>query len=262
MDWECDTLIATEALPPSLLPALLRLTERSGIKFAFAPTRFRPQAYDFSLQKDGGVALLCPRSLAACTPQAQIVRRIIDLAIVIPAVVALAPLFALIALAVFVDSGRPIIYRQTRVGRRGEEFEILKFRSMPVDAESKTGPVWADPHRRRVTRIGGFLRRTSLDEFPQLLNVLRGEMALVGPRPERPYYVEKFRHLLPRYDERHLVLPGITGWSQVHMKRALTPSDAGEKLAYDLFYIEHWSLFMDASILVKTFFEFLFHRPA
>ncbi|HEV3155856.1 MAG TPA: sugar transferase [Candidatus Baltobacteraceae bacterium] len=261
-EWGCDTLIATEALPPEIMPTLLRRTERLGIKFAFAPTKIRSQAYDFTLQKDGGLALICPRSLRICKPQVQLVRRIIDLALVIPAIIILSPLLALISLAVFIDAGSPVIYRQTRVGRYGREFEIFKFRSMPKDAEQATGPVWADPHRRRVTRIGGFLRRTSLDELPQLFNVLRNEMTLVGPRPERPYYVEKFRQQFPRYDERHLALPGITGWSQVHMKRVLSPSDVGEKLAYDLFYIEHWSLFMDASILVKTFFEFLFHKVA
>ncbi|MGH7757328.1 MAG: sugar transferase, partial [Vulcanimicrobiaceae bacterium] len=148
--WGCDTLIATEALPPSIMPTILRTTEPLGIKFAFAPTRFRPQAYDFTLQKDGGLALICPRSLAVCTPQVSLVRRIIDLALVVPAIVLLSPLLAAVALLVYLDSGTPIIYRQTRVGLHGHEFEILKFRSMPLDVEKTTGPVWADPNRQRV----------------------------------------------------------------------------------------------------------------
>jgi putative colanic acid biosynthesis UDP-glucose lipid carrier transferase len=262
LEWQCDTLIVTEALPPSIVPAMLRTTEARGVKLAFAPTRIRPQAYDFSLQKDGGLALICPRSLAICNPRTMTLRRIFDLALVVPSMVVAAPIMALVALAVYLDDRGPVIYRQTRVGLGGKPFEILKFRSMPVDAEKQTGPVWSDPKRRLVTRIGGFLRKTSLDELPQLFNVIRGEMALVGPRPERPFYVEKFRRVLPRYDERHLVRPGITGWSHIHMRRNVDLSAISERLAYDLFYIENWSLFLDVSILVKTLAEFLFHRVA
>lgn len=262
LEWQCDTMIVTEALPPSIVPSLLRTTEGRGVKLAFAPTRLRPQAYDFSLQKDGGLALICPRSLAICNPKMMTLRRIFDLALVLPSMLFVGPIMALVALAVYLDDGGPVIYRQTRVGLRGKTFEIFKFRSMPVDAEKATGPVWSDPNRRKVTRIGGFLRKTSLDELPQLFNVIRGEMSLVGPRPERPFYVEKFRRVLPRYDERHLVRPGITGWSHIHMKRNVDVSAISERLAYDLFYIENWSLFLDVSILVKTLAEFLFHRVA
>jgi lipopolysaccharide/colanic/teichoic acid biosynthesis glycosyltransferase len=259
LEWGCDTLIVTEALPPVIVPALLRTTEARNVKLAFAPTRIRPQAYDFSLQKDGGLALICPRSLAICNPRTMTLRRIFDLALVLPSMVVAGPIMALVALEV--DRG-PVIYRQTRVGLGGKTFDILKFRSMPVDAEKQTGPVWADAERRRVTRIGGFLRKTSLDELPQLFNVIRGEMTLVGPRPERPFYVEKFRRVLPRYDERHLVRPGITGWSHIHMRRNVDVTAISERLSYDLFYIENWSLFLDVSILVKTLAEFLFHRVA
>jgi lipopolysaccharide/colanic/teichoic acid biosynthesis glycosyltransferase len=189
-------------------------------------------------------------------------RRIFDLALVLPSMIVVGPIMALVALAVYLDDRGPVIYRQKRVGLRGKQFDILKFRSMPVDAEKQTGPVWADPKRARVTRIGGFLRKTSLDELPQLFNVIRGEMSLVGPRPERPFYVEKFRRVLPRYDERHLVRPGITGWSHIHMRRNVDVSAISERLSYDLFYIENWSMFLDVSILVKTLAEFLFHRVA
>ena len=133
---------------------------------------------------------------------------------------------------------------------------------MRVDAESASGPVWATHGESRTTRIGAKLRRFSLDELPQLLNVLRGEMSLVGPRPERPFYVEQFRKMLPRYDERHLVRPGITGWSHIHMERNVDTSAIAERLSYDLFYLEHWSIFMDMLILCKTAAEFLFHSAA
>ena len=169
---------------------------------------------------------------------------------------------ALAAIAIYLEDGRPLLYRQARVGVNGQIFEILKFRSMRVNAESQTGPVWARHGDGRVTKVGAILRRTSMDELPQLINVLRGEMSIVGPRPERPVFVEAFRTVLPRYDERHLVRPGITGWSQVHMKRVLGPSQVGEKLSYDLFYVENWGLFMDISVVFKTAVEFLFHRAA
>ncbi len=258
----CDELIVTEALPSSMMPEFLRYTESMGIKVAFAPMRIRPHACDFSIGRDGGLALLYPRSLTICTPGAEATRRIFDLLLTIPALILLAPVLAVIALTVFFDSGSPVLYRQTRVGRRGKTFEILKFRTMKVDAESDSGPVWARSGESRTTRVGKFLRRTSLDELPQLFNVLRGEMSLVGPRPERPFYVEQFRKMLPRYEERHLVRPGITGWSHIHMKRNVDTSAIGERLSYDLFYLEHWSIFMDILIVCKTGAEFLFHSAA
>ncbi|MBV8727400.1 MAG: sugar transferase, partial [Candidatus Eremiobacteraeota bacterium] len=149
-----------------------------------------------------------------------------------------------------------------RVGQHGRIFTMFKFRSMACGAEDACGPVWASAGDNRATKFGALLRRTSLDELPQLFNVLRGDMSVVGPRPERPFFVEMFRLMLPRYDERHRVKPGITGWSQVHMPRILDPASAGEKLAFDLFYIQHWSIFMDISVLCKTAVEFLFHKAA
>jgi exopolysaccharide biosynthesis polyprenyl glycosylphosphotransferase len=273
--WKCDTLLVSEPLPPGVVPALLNITERQGIKLAFAPTENGPKAFDlsilvktlaesldFTLQEDCGLALICPRRLAICMPGAMLLRRVLNLALVVPALVLLAPLLILIGVAVAIDSGRPVIYRQTRVGLRGREFEILKFRTMPVDAENETGAVWADESGSRCSRVGRILRRTSLDELPQLFNVLRGEMALVGPRPERPVFVEQFRRMYPRYDERLLAPPGITGWSHVNMRRNVDASAMGKRLSYDLFYFEHWSPFLDLTILVKTAAEFLFHNAA
>lgn len=262
VEWGASRVILTENVAPDIMPQLLRETESRGIKLAIAPPRIRPQAFDVTLERDGGLALICPRSLSICTPGATLFRRTLDLALTVPALILLAPLMALIAIAIRVDTPGPVIYRQTRIGKDGRSFEMLKFRSMPVDAELRTGPTWADPTQPRATRVGRILRRTSLDELPQLFNVARGEMALIGPRPERPYFVELFARTLPRYNERHLVPPGITGWSQITMKRILTPTDAGEKLAGDLYYLENWSPLMDCSIIVKTLAEFLFHRVA
>jgi lipopolysaccharide/colanic/teichoic acid biosynthesis glycosyltransferase len=232
------------------------------VKIAFAPMRIRPHACDFAVRRDGGLALLYPRSLAICTPGAEWARRAFDLAIAAPALLVLSPILFAIAIAVKLDSAGSIFYRQRRIGRYGVPFEIVKFRTMKPDAETASGPVWARSGEDRTTRIGKILRRTSLDELPQLLNVVRGEMSIVGPRPERPFYVEQFRKMLVRYDERHLVRPGITGWSHIHMKRNVDTSAIGERLSYDLFYLEHWSIFMDILIICKTGAEFLFHSAA
>lgn len=259
-EWGCDTLILTEMLPPHIMPHLLEVCARSHIMVAFAPPRVRAHAYSLKLQVDGSQALIVPTQLRACTPSARLLKRLFDVAIATGALLLCWPFMVLIATAIWLESGAPVLYRQQRVGRNGVVFDLLKFRSMRPDAESATGPTLAKIGDTRVTRVGGFLRRTSLDELPQLINVLRGDMSIVGPRPERPMFVEKFRSRLPRYDERHLVRPGMTGWSQVHMKRMLSESDAAEKLEHDLLYVEHWSLFMDISVIFKTGAEFLFHR--
>ena len=258
-EWGCDTLLLTEVLPPHVMPHLLSVAAAHDIKVAFAPPRVQCHAYSLSLQIDGSQALIVPSQLRSCTPTAKLLKRLLDLTVATTALVVFWPLLALTALAVWLDSGSPILDRQTRVGRDGELFDILKFRSMRLDAEA-SGPAWVSTGDSRTTRIGAFLRRTSLDELPQLFNVILGDMSIVGPRPDRPMYVEEFRKLLPRYDERHLVRPGITGWSQVHMKRVTMPEDEGEKLSYDLFYVENWSLFMDLSMIFKTGFEVLFRR--
>ena len=260
--WGCDSILLTEILPPSILPLLLEMAARERITLAFAPPRICAHAYDYTLRTDGHQALIIPFQLRACRPVARVWKRTMDLSVASLAMIVALPIMAVAALAILVESGRPIFFTQERVGLDGRVFNLLKFRSMRVDAESKTGPVWAKANDPRKTRLGKLLRRMSIDELPQLLNVLRGEMSLVGPRPERPVFVKEFRKLLPRYDERHLVRPGITGWSQVHMKRVLAVSDAAEKLDHDLYYVENWSVFMDVSLIVKTAFEVLFHKAA
>jgi exopolysaccharide biosynthesis polyprenyl glycosylphosphotransferase len=262
IEHQSDEVIVTEALPPEIMPGLLRITEKHGIRLAFAPTRIRPHACEFRVRRDGGLALMYPRSLTVVSPVADGCKRVFDIVAASVALLVLALPLAIIALIVGLDSGYPIFYRQVRVGRLGKNFEIIKFRTMRTDAEAASGPVWASSDEDRTTRVGKFLRRTSLDELPQLFNVLRGEMSLVGPRPERPFYVEQFKKILPRYDERHLVRPGITGWSHVNMRRNVDTSAIGERLSYDLFYLEHWSMFMDMLIICKTAAEFLFHSAA
>jgi putative colanic acid biosynthesis UDP-glucose lipid carrier transferase len=160
------------------------------------------------------------------------------------------PLMALIAIGIRASSPGPIFYRQNRVTWYGERFEMLKFRTMPVDAEAGSGPVWSKPGEKRATPFGALLRRLSLDELPQLFNVLKGEMSLVGPRPERPEFVEQFRREIPGYMQKHLVKGGITGWAQIHDLRGGT--DLVRRIEYDLFYIENWSVWFDLRILALT----------
>jgi Undecaprenyl-phosphate glucose phosphotransferase len=178
------------------------------------------------------------------------VKRSLDLAITVPALAVLSPLLPLVALAIWLEDRGPVFYRQERMGLDGRSFQILKFRSMRVYAEATTGPVWAIKDDPRRTRIGRWLRRWSLDEFPQLWNVLEGDMSIVGPRPERPAFVREFKEKLPQYMVRHRVKSGITGWAQVHGWRGNT--SIRKRLQYDLYYIENWSLRLDLKILWLT----------
>ena len=177
-------------------------------------------------------------------------KRAMDLGLGGVALLLLAPLMAALALAVKLTSRGPVFYRQVRMGLRGRTFSMLKFRSMHPDAERTTGPVWAARDDRRCTRLGRFMRRWSLDELPQLINVLAGDMSLVGPRPERGVFVERFRRQIPHYGQRHQVKAGITGWAQVHGWRGDT--SLRHRTRCDLYYISHWSLWLDLQILGMT----------
>ncbi len=179
-----------------------------------------------------------------------LVKRVLDLVLSAMGLLFLAPFFGVIALAIWLEDRRPVFYSQERMGLDGRLFRIWKFRSMRVDAEASTGPVWAVKDDARRTRVGAFLRRWSIDELPQLWNVLRGEMSLVGPRPERPSFVAEFKQRLPQYMLRHRVKAGITGWAQVHGWRGNT--SIRKRLEYDLYYIENWSLALDIKILWMT----------
>ena len=182
--------------------------------------------------------------------RARSAKRVMDFSIALFALVVLAPLFALITLLILITSGRPIFYTQKRLGQGGGAFHIIKFRSMRSNAEQETGPIWASNHDSRCTRIGDWLRHTNIDELPQLINVLRGDMSLVGPRPERPTFVEQFQRTIPDYDLRHAVPGGMTGWAQVHGWRGRT--SLRKRIQYDLDYIQRWSIGLDLRILLMT----------
>jgi len=179
------------------------------------------------------------------------VKRTLDLALAVLGLIFAAPLMVLTAVAVKLGSRGPILYWQERVGEHGRVFTLCKFRSMRTDAEDGT-PVWACDGDERVTGVGRFIRVTRLDELPQLWNVLRGDMSFVGPRPERPFFVQQLATAIPFYMERHVAKPGITGWAQVKYRYGASIEDAMEKLRYDLYYIKHMSVFFDLTIVLDT----------
>jgi lipopolysaccharide/colanic/teichoic acid biosynthesis glycosyltransferase len=196
------------------------------------------------------------------TDRARLSKRLADLALAMLALPVVVPVLVLATLAILAEDGGPVIYRQSRVGRDGRTFDIFKLRSMRVGAESKTGPKWALHGDDRVTHVGRVLRRLSIDELPQLINVLRGEMSIVGPRPERPVFIEEFSRSNPRYAYRLAVPPGLTACSHLYMPRNVDSGQIDRRLDYDLFYIRHRSLAMDVALVLKTAAEVAFHRAA
>lgn len=183
-----------------------------------------------------------------------VVKRFMDIVISLVTLIVLLPLLLLTALAIKLDSPGPVLYRQVRLGRKKKPFEILKFRSMREDAE-KGQAGWTVPGDARRTRIGRIIRPLGIDELPQLINVIKGDMSLVGPRPERPEHVRKFVKKIPSYDTRHRVRPGLTGWAQINGLRGDT--DIVERVEHDIYYIENWSPWLDVKILLKTLFTFI-----
>ncbi|WP_336366676.1 TIGR03013 family XrtA/PEP-CTERM system glycosyltransferase [Marinobacter sp. C2H3] len=179
-------------------------------------------------------------------------KRLVDLALSLALLVVMSPFILLTAVAVFLETGRPILYSQTRVGMLGREFRIYKFRSMRQDAEKDGKARWASANDNRVTRVGAFIRNTRLDELPQIYNVIRGEMSIVGPRPERPEFVSELREKIPFYDTRHYVKPGLMGWAQLKYPYGASVDDARGKLEYDLYYSKNHSLLMDFLIMIQT----------
>ena len=190
----------------------------------------------------------------------QVTKRVFDLVFSCALLIGLAPVLLLLALGVKLTSRGPVLYRQERMGLDGQRFRMLKLRTMRVDAEAGTGPVWAAEDDPRRVPYGALLRRLSLDELPQFVNVLRGELSVVGPRPERPFFVEQFRRTVPGYMLRHKVKSGVTGWAQVNGLRGNTSLE--KRIQYDLEYIERWSLWLDVKIIVLTLVRIVFERNA
>jgi Undecaprenyl-phosphate glucose phosphotransferase len=231
---------------------LIALCERGGAEIKIFPDVFQILASEMSIGDLNGLPLLNVRDVALHGWRLGL-KRAMDVLGATAGLIVLSPFLLLLALIIKLDSPGPVFYAQQRMGLDAKPFWCLKFRSMCQDAESN-GPGWTVKGDPRCTRLGAFLRRSNLDELPQLINVLLGEMSLVGPRPERPVYVEQFRRSIPRYMERHREKAGMTGWAQVNDLRGDT--SISERTKYDLWYIENWSLLLDIQILIRTLLNF------
>ncbi len=231
---------------------LISQCEREKATVRVFPDVFQIIASDINIHDLNGLPLLTIRDVALRGWRSA-VKRTMDFIVSAAVLIVISPIMLLIALAIKLDSPGPVFYAQERMGLDARPFNMLKFRSMRVNAEEKTGPIWAKKEDPRRTRVGSFIRRHSLDELPQFINVLVGDMSLVGPRPERPVFVEQFKQVVPRYMERHKEKAGITGWAQVNGLRGDT--SIIERTKYDLWYIENWSLPLDIKIIIKTAFS-------
>jgi exopolysaccharide biosynthesis polyprenyl glycosylphosphotransferase len=236
-------------VPDQVLLDFVLECDLKGVEVRILPSTLELMASKIHADEALGVPVFALRQFRL-TAFNRFLKRALDVVFAGFLLVAFSPLWALIALIIKLTSPGPVLYRQDRVGQDGRTFELLKFRSMRQDAEAETGPVFAQANDERVTLFGRFLRRTSFDEITQLFNVLKGDMSVVGPRPERPYFVEKFASDVPRYVERHKVKSGMTGWAQVNGLRGNT--SIAQRVEYDLYYIENWSLLFDLKVILRT----------
>ena len=245
-----EVIIAWAGISHPEMVDLIAGCTQQHVDIKIFPDIFELMAREVETSELTGLPLMRVRDVAL-RGWMRFLKRALDVAVSWTLLVFLSWWFLLMAALVKLTSPRgPVLYVQERVGMDGKPFYMLKFRSMRPDAEADSGPVWATPNDPRRTRLGGIIRRFSLDEFPQLINVLLGEMSLVGPRPERPEFVAQFANLVPRYSERHMEKAGMTGWAQVNGLRGQT--SIVERTEYDLFYVETWSLAFDVKILLKT----------
>jgi len=257
---DIDTvLIALREKEHILIDNLLLKCQGLNAEMMMVPDMVDMMASVLKVKYIEGIPFLGIKSPALSTWNS-IIKRTFDLFLSIIILLICSPLFVLIALLIKLDSKGPVFYLQERVGINGEIFKTIKFRSMHIDAEKDTGPVWSKKNDPRVTRVGKILRRFSLDELPQFINVLKGDMSIVGPRPERLYFVEQFKKQVPRYLERHRVKTGITGWAQVNGLRGNT--SILERTKYDLYYVENWSLLFDIKIILKTIYAVIVGKNA
>ena len=238
---------------------VISVLDGSEAEIRYVPDIFEYQLMHHSLSEIAGVPVV-NISYSAIDGTNKVIKAAEDYVLAGILLLLASPLLLIIAIGVKLSSPGPVLYRQQRVGWNGQEFTMFKFRSMPIEAEKETGPIWASKVDNRATGFGSFLRKTSLDELPQLLNVLKGEMSLIGPRPERPMFVEKYKDEVPHYMKKHLVKAGLTGWAQVHGWRGNTCLHT--RIEHDLYYIENWSLWLDIKIIIMTVFRGLVHKNA
>jgi exopolysaccharide biosynthesis polyprenyl glycosylphosphotransferase len=254
-----SALVALSHNEQELLIDLLRNTEGKNIEFMMVPDLLELMTSRIRIQEIEGIPFIKLKDIPM-SPWNKILKRGFDLIFSLCAVIIALPIMAVVAIFIKLTSNGPGFYIQERVGLDGVSFPLIKFRSMRTDAEKNSGPVWNKRSDNRTTTIGKILRRTSLDELPQLFNVLAGHMSVVGPRPERPFFVEQFKGQIPKYLERHRVKTGMTGWAQVNGLRGNVPIE--DRTKYDIFYVENWSLVFDIKIILKTIRAVIFGDDA
>jgi exopolysaccharide biosynthesis polyprenyl glycosylphosphotransferase len=235
------------------LTSLANICEREMVQFKVIPSCFRIFVSGLHLETMSGTPILGVDRLPLDNPLNWAIKRATDIVGALVGLVLSAPIVGLFGLLVWLESRGAIFYRQRRTGIFGKSFDIFKIRSMKLDAEAGKGAQWCQENDPRRLRIGAFMRKYNIDEVPQFWNVLKGEMSLVGPRPERPELIQNFKHNIPHYNARHHAKPGMTGWAQINGLRGDT--DLSERIKYDLWYMENWSLFLDFQIMFMTFFK-------
>jgi len=249
-----EIIFSTLNMDHEQLMAVIASCDRRMIQFFIVPDILNFLTSKVELTVVGGINLLGLQKFPLDNGLKRLSKRIIDIIVSVVMLVGLSWLFLLLYLLVKFSSKGPGFFKQQRCLEDGKEFSMYKFRTMKVSAENKSGPVWAKENDERCTKLGAFMRSKNLDELPQLINVLLGDMSLVGPRPERPHFIKKFKFDIPRYMARHSIKPGITGWAQVSGLRGNTSLE--ERVKYDLYYIENWSIWFDLKILFFTIFSF------
>ena len=247
-----EVVLALQGLPREDMLKIIYECEKEMVTFRWIADVFGLLTSKMNVSHLGPVSLLSFTDSPLSDWENRALKRSLDILISYVALILFMPLMCVIAVLIKRDSKGPVFYRQERVGEDGKKFDLIKFRTMRVGAEEKTGPVWASQDDPRRTKLGEFLRKNNLDELPQLWNVLVGDMSWVGPRPERPFFVSQFREDIPRYMARHSIRSGITGWAQVNGLRGNTSIE--ERTKFDLYYIENWSLWLDIKILFMTLF--------
>ena len=255
-----EIVVALPLSQYSRLEGIVNACEKSGVHTKFIPDYnavipTKPYTEDLL-----GLPVINIRHVPLTNALNKVIKRSMDIVGGIAAIIVFSPVMILAAILVKCTSKGPIIYRQERVGLHNRSFKMFKFRSMEIQPPSEEAKKWTTPNDPRVTTIGKLMRRTSIDELPQLFNVLRGDMSLVGPRPERPYFVEKFKEEIPRYMVKHQVRPGITGWAQVNGYRGDT--SIKKRIDFDLYYIENWTIGLDFKILFLTIFKGFINKNA
>lgn len=253
-EWGIHEIILTDSsIAHERTVQILLLCERNMVNFKMVPDLFRIMTSSMDVQSLNDIPLLGISPWPLDRFWNRVLKRTEDIAGAVAGLLLSAPIILVSMLLIKRSSPGPVIYRQQRCGEGGRHFTLYKLRTMQDNAESQTGPIWTVENDKRRTGIGRFLREHNLDELPQFWNVLKGDMSLVGPRPERPHFVEQFKEVIGNYMSRHVSKPGLTGWAQVNGLRGNT--DLSERVKYDLYYLENWSLSFDFKILMKTFFS-------